>query len=283
MASPTKILNAHTHELGSAYPVSLPAFEGPLDLLLHLINRNELEITEISLMAVTESYIETLANLEELEPGALADFLVVASRLLYIKSRALLPRPSSNDDDDEDEDPGDALIRQLIEYRQFKEIAESLKEREEAGLRVYIRTAPGPELERRLDLSNVDLDKLHLAVRKALKKIETEPPPLPKVHTYTITIAEQIENVRAYIRSTDLFLKQSSIKAPAEPVRFVHLLTQSPDRMEVIVTFLAVLELIKQKELEAVQDETFGEIMLVPWEPEPEPDESIDTQEVRDE
>lgn len=276
MASPTKMLNAHSHELGAAYLISQPAFEGPLDLLLHLINRQELEITEISLMAVTENYLKTLANLEELEPGSLADFLVVASRLLYIKSRALLPRPSKADDDDEEEDPGDALIRQLIEYRQFKEVAASLKEREEQGLRVYLRMAPGPELERRLDLSNVDLDKLHNAVRKALQKIEAEPPPLPKVHTYPITVAEQIENVRNYIRNAHQLIRNRSIQEVTEPVRFVHLLTQSPDRMEVIVTFLAVLELIKQHELMAVQDNTFGEIVLLPFEPTPEPEEPVE-------
>lgn len=249
-----------------------------MDLLLNLINKQELEITEISLMAVTDNYLKTIAELEELEPGALADFLVVASRLLYIKSRALLPRPSkSDDDDDEEEDPGDALIRQLIEYRQFKEIASSLKEREEQGLRVYLRMAPGPELERRLDLSNVDLDKLHGAVRKALQKIEEkDPPPLPKVHTYPITVAEQIENVRSYIRNAHNLIKSRKIDAIEEPVRFVHLLTQTPERMEVIVTFLAVLELIKQKELMAVQDNTFGEIVLLPFEPTPEPEEPIE-------
>lgn len=276
MASPTKILNAHAHEFGAAYIVSQPAFEGPLDLLLHLINRHEMEITEISLMVVTENYLKTIAELEELEPGALADFLVVASRLLYIKSRALLPRPSKSDSEEDEEDPGDALIRQLIEYRQFKEIAASLKEREEQGLRVYLRMAPGPELERRLDLSNVDLDKLHNAVRKALQKIEQEPPPLPKVHTYPITVAEQIENVRNYIRNAHQLIKNRPIGDVTEPVRFVHLLTKVPDRMEVIVTFLAVLELIKQHELMAVQEDTFGEIVLLPFEPTPDPEEPVE-------
>lgn len=276
MASPTKILNAHAHEFGAAYIVSQPAFEGPLDLLLHLINRQEMQITEISLMAVTDNYLKTIAELEELEPGALADFLVVASRLLYIKSRALLPRPSKSDSDEEEEDPGDALIRQLIEYRQFKEIAASLKEREEQGLRVYLRMAPGPELERRLDLSNVDLDKLHNAVRKVLQKIEQEPPPLPKVHTYPITVAEQIENVRNYIRNAHQLIQNRPLGEVTEPVRFVHLLTKVPNRMEVIVTFLAVLELIKQHELMAVQEGTFGEIVLLPFEPTPDPEEPVE-------
>ena len=109
MASPKHILNTHTNQLGSGYPISMPAFEGPLDLLLHLINRDELDISTVSLMTVTESYLATIRSLEELEPGGLADFLVIASRLLYIKSRTLLPRATPPDDDeeeDEDEEGG---------------------------------------------------------------------------------------------------------------------------------------------------------------------------------
>lgn len=264
MSSSRQILNTHGHELGSAYPISLPAFEGPLDLLLHLIVRDELAISEVSLRTVTDDYLATLANLEELEPGALADFLVIASRLLYIKSRALLPRPAPPEDNEE-EDPGDALIRQLIEYRQFKEIAASLKNREESGLRVYVRTAPGPELERRLDMSNVDLSTLHKAVQKALQRIPSDPP-IPKVHAYQITVAEQIENVRNFIRNARRVIQSHSLEPVAEPITFDELLSQSHSRMEVIVTFLAVLELIKQQELVAVQEQTFGEILLVPSE-----------------
>ncbi|MEZ4712498.1 MAG: segregation/condensation protein A [Caldilineaceae bacterium] len=249
-------------ELGASYPVSLPAFEGPLDLLLHLIERRELEISQISLMAVTEAYLQTLAQLEEIEPGALADFLVIASRLLFIKSRNLLPKPATKDEEEE-EDPGDALIRQLIEYRQFKEVANQLKARAEAGLRVYVRSAPGPQLDKRLDLGGVDLTLLHKAVQKALQRMPSDPP-MPRVHTYPITVAEQIENVRNYIRDAQRLMRAQLREMPTAPVSFTELLSQSATRMEVIVTFLAVLELIKQRELLAEQDGTFGEIVLTP-------------------
>ena len=260
MAAQRHDLFTPASDLGSAYPVTLPAFEGPLDLLLHLIEREELDISEISLMVVTDQYLRTIDLLEEIEPGALADFLVVASRLLYIKSRALLPKPAPPDDEDE-EDAGDALVRQLIEYRQFKEVAAQLRQREDEGLRVYVRTAPRPELERRLDLSDLDLDVLHRALRRALERIPDDPP-MPRVKSYEITVAEQIENVRSYVESV-----QRRNADGAGMVPFVDLLSRQATRLEVIVTFLAVLELVKQRELEFIQERTFGEIMLAPGGP----------------
>ncbi len=252
--------------LGSAYPVELPAFQGPLDLLLQLIEKQELEISAVSLLAVTDSYLKTIEKLEEIEPGALADFLVIASKLIYIKSRSLLPQPRPDEEEDE-EDAGDALVRQLMEYRQFKEIAGLLKAREDLGLRAYVRTEPLPKLEKRLDLSNLDLAKLQSALRKVLQRIPTDPP-LPTVKTYPITLAQQIENVRSIVREAiqEKLESWKSGKAEGEQVQigFVDLLSRSQTRMEVIVTFLAVLELIKQEELSAEQEGTFGEIVLVP-------------------
>jgi len=249
--------------LGAAYAVSLPAFQGPLDLLLQLIEKQELNISEISLLAVTDQYWQTIeqmqsGGMQQVEPGALADFLVVASRLLYIKSRSLLPQPRPPDEEGE-EDSADALIKQLLEYRQFKLMAEGLKEREALGLRAFPRMAPRPVVEKRLDLSNVDLDRLHATLRKVLQRIPSDPP-LPRVKTYSITVAEQLENVRAYIRANAVGVEGGAYP----PIAFIELLGRSWTRLEVIVTFLAILELIKQQELEVIQDATFGEIMLLP-------------------
>jgi len=250
------------NDLGSAYPVTLPAFQGPLDLLLHLIEQDELDISEISLVGVTDQYLRTLELLEELEPGAIADFLMVASRLLFIKSRILLPKPVGDDDDEEDS--ADDLLRQLLEYKRFREVADQLRSREEAGLRVYVRTAPRPALERRLDMSDVDLSALNAALQRALARIPSDPP-MPRVRVYSITVAEQIDNVRSYISSA-IERKQNNPMAGEDPasISFVELLSQKQTRVEVIVTFLAVLELIKQRELVAVQSDTFGEIALMP-------------------
>lgn len=252
----TGIVQRH-QPLGAAYAVSLPAYEGPLDLLLHMIEVRELDVSLISLMAVTDQYLKTLNALEEIEPGALADFLVVASRLLYIKSYNLLPKPRPPVEDEE-EASGDALLRQLLEYRRFKQVASSLRAREEAGLRVYVRTAPKPDIERRLDMSNLDLEALQRALRKVLQRIPVEPP-LPRVKTYPITVAEQLENVRVYLRTAF-----AAERLSRRGVSFEGLLSRSATRIEVVVTFLAVLELVKLREVEVVQDETFGEIRLLP-------------------
>lgn len=238
---------------GSAYPVRLPVFEGPLDLLLHLIEREELDITEISLVSVTDQYIQAMEAMEEIEPGALADFLVIAARLLYLKSRSLLPKPRPPEDEEEQAD-ADALIQQLLEYRQFKAVAEGLRVREEAGLRAFVRLAPPPQMERKLDLGNISLDKLAAAVQKALRRIPSDPPK-PRVHTYPITVAEQIEVVRERVRRVQ-------VRANQQPVRFAALLSAGRTRMEIVVTFLAVLELIKQREIVAEQEGVFGEIVL---------------------
>jgi segregation and condensation protein A len=233
-----------------------------LDLLLHLIEREELEISEISLMVVTDQYVKTIEQMTERQPDALADFLVIASKLLYIKSRSLLPRlgPGAgglwgSPEEGEEEDASDALIRQLLEYRQFKAAAASLHEREALGLRSYVRLASPPVLDKQLDLSNLDLAQLQAMLRQALARIPGDPP-LPRVNTYPVTVAEQIELVRTFFENGNA----------ARRVVFAELLGRQATRMEVVVTFLAVLELVKQRELVAMQDETFGEIVLAPVE-----------------
>jgi segregation and condensation protein A len=255
-------IGGYDRTLGGAYTVSLPGFQGPLDLLLQLIEKEELDINAISLVAVTDQYLRTIARLEEMEPGALADFLVIASRLLYLKSLSLLPKPQIIVE--EEEDSADALIKQLLDYRRFKQAAALLQEREAQGLRAYIRTAPKPELERRLDLSNLDLNKLHLALRRVLQRIPSDPP-MPRVKTYPITVAEQIENVRAYLYQRQQV--ESAHPTTDQPMTFTELLSRGSTRIEVVVTFLAILELIKQRELRAEQEKTFGEIILLPVSP----------------
>ena len=254
MATP---ISNRDQKLGAGYAVTLPVYEGPLDLLLRMIETQEMDISVVSLMSVTDQYLQTLNQLEEIEAGALAEFLVIASRLIYIKSYHLLPKPRPPVEDEE-EASGDALVRQLLEYRRFKEVASTLRLREEAGMRVYVRAAPRPDVEKRLDLSNVDLEKLQRALRKVLQRMPDDPP-MPRVKTYSITVAEQLENVRAFLRTA-----LSAANHTRRGVSFEALLSRSATRIEVIVTFLAVLELVKLREVEVVQDDTFGEIELVP-------------------
>jgi segregation and condensation protein A len=246
---------------GASYAVELPAFQGPVQLLLHLIEREELDINEISLVAVTDQYLRAIAQLDELEPDALAGFIDVASRLLYIKSNRLLPRPSN--DVEEEEDAGEALIRHLLEYRQFKQAANSLKDRVEAGRRAFVRVAsatqPSVRTPRQPDLSGVDLPSLQAALKRALERIPVEKP-VPRLQPYTVTVADQIERVRNRVRMAH----QRGDAHERSPIAFSTLLGEGYSRIEVIVTFLAVLELIKLRELRFRQSGTFGEIILLP-------------------
>src|SRR5512137_1534021 len=150
------------------YQVDLPLFQGPLDLLLHLIEQEELDITKVALAQVTDQYLAYLAVLQEVEAEFLTDFLVIAAKLLLIKSQALLPKPPASLAAGEEEDLGEQLARQLLAYKRYKEAAQTLRQREDAGLRTFVRVAPPPKIEPRLSLDDVTLDDLLVAVQQAL-------------------------------------------------------------------------------------------------------------------
>ena len=251
----TGVTSAH-QRMGAAYAVTLPLFEGPLDLLLHLIEQEKLDISEISLVAVTDQYLKTLEQLEELVPGALADFLVVASRLLYIKSTRLLPKPPAADEDDED--TSENLVRHLLEYRQFKRAATELRSREDEGSRLFPRPPTTIDLgnlrQKTPEVGEFDVTLLQKALQRALARVPVEPPP-PQVKSYTVTVAERMASVRNLLDETR--------RSEGVEISFAHLLAESSSRIDIIVTFLAVLELIKQREVVARQENTFGEITLV--------------------
>ena len=230
------------------FEIRLEVFEGPLDLLLRLIEQHELDITKVSLAAVTDQYLEYVRILQDIQADFLADFLVIAAKLLLIKSRALLPHPPS-EDDVEEEDVGDQLARQLREYKRFKEVAMALAEREALGLRSYPRIASPPEIEPRLDLGDVSLDDLVSALREALNGQEPSVPVDRVVPPVRITLEERIEHV---IRVTRYYKR----------ISFRRLLKDSSSRLEIIVTFIAILELIKQGNLIVGQAKPFGRIMI---------------------
>ncbi len=233
----------------TSYHVALPVFEGPLDLLLHLIEHEELDITQVSLAQVTNQYLDYLSQLSERDPDNLADFLVVAAKLLLIKSRVLLPQPPSSIGS-EDEDVGQDLVQQLIEYKRFKEAAYWLMQLNEQGLHSYIRLAGVPKLDRVIDLGEVTLDDLLAAVRDVLAIKPPEPSVNGAVAPITITIADQIS----------LIAEKTS---RGRSVSFRRLLQQATTRMEVIVTLLALLEMVKQLRVTMCQDRQFGDIRIM--------------------
>ena len=239
------------------YTIDLPAFAGPLDLLLHLIDRQELDITAISLVRVTEQYLAQVRQMQDEQMAHLIDFLVVGARLAQIKSRALLPQtPSLLMDEEEEEDPAEALVRQLRQYKRFKQIAAWLSDREEAGYRTYLRLAPPPKLEKRLDLSGVTLAGLLTAVQEVLTRAEQMEESVAIVKPRRLTIEQQIGRLRQRLKERQTF-------------QFSDVLSAKRDRVEVALTLLAVLELIKRQEVSAHQQELFGPIELRPVPAEP--------------
>jgi len=235
------------------YCIQTPVYEGPLDLLLELIEKAELDITTLALAQVTDQYLAYLANLEERSAAEVSAFLVMAARLLQIKSAALLPRPSI-DAPVPEEDPGEALARQLIIYKRFKELAAVLAERDSANLRTYLRlTPPVIKSEARLDLSGVTLTHLVKAARSILSSQPDLPALSRVVAKQRITIREKIGAIVQTIRK----FGQTTFRA---------LLVSKTDRLELIVTFLAMLELIKRKAVFVQQPELFGDIQIEPAE-----------------
>ncbi len=231
------------------YQFRLPDFEGPLDLLLSLIERQELDITRVSLAAVADQYLDLISRPGAIELSQLADYLIIAAKLILIKSRLLLPQPETPTDDAE-EDVGEALARQLREYKVFKQAAAFLREREQQGLRAYPRFAPPPRPEPTTwKLKGVTSEDLVHALSQALNFRPT----LPQ-GTLTVPVSVSIEEqIRTIIRLTT---EQGKIS-------FNRLLESAETRVEIIVTFLAVLELIKRRLIHAEQEELFGDILLV--------------------
>lgn len=235
-----------------AYQIHLPVYEGPLDLLLQLIEREKLDISAIAIAAVTDQFLAYVRQIEEVQPDTLADFLVMAARLVWIKSRILLPQPAGEDKEEEAEDPTEALARQLREYKRFKEAARLLREIEARGQHTYPRVAPPPELDTRLAEGSITLADLIAAAQRALREVPSAPSlPAGVVVPFTLTIRDQIGLIRAET-------------AGGRSVSFRALLRRAGRRIEVIVTLLAVLELIKRREICATQDTMFGEIMISP-------------------
>ncbi|MEZ0396928.1 MAG: segregation/condensation protein A [Anaerolineales bacterium] len=232
--------------LNRAYTVSIPVYEGPLDLLLQLIERAELDITAVALAAVTDQYLEYIHQMQ-VPADEISAFLVVAAKLLQIKSEALLPRPPGREAGEED--VGESLARQLRIYKRFKELAAWLEERENQHLRSYLRVAPPPKVEGRLDLSDVSLSDL-LAAAQAVLAEEQEKQALGTVISAPrITIREKIAWIAAALQKEGR-------------ATFRGLLGEKPSRLEVVVTFLALLELVKRYRVAAYQEGLFREIEI---------------------
>jgi segregation and condensation protein A len=235
----------------SQFSIDLPTYSGPLDLLLHLIEKKELDITAISLSLVTEQYLSRVNQLREDRVEGLIDFLVIGARLLVIKSRALLPQPDDALlDRDEEEDPAESLARQLRRYRRFKQSALWLAEREALGLRTYLHMAPALKTESSLDMSGIGPSTLKAALASIfLRANQMEDSVSVAVSDRKHTIDSKIDQLRERIKYTSR-------------MRFDDLLSDNITWSEVSVALLAVLELVKRHEVNVYQKELFGPIQI---------------------
>jgi len=231
------------------YQVRIPIYEGPLDLLLNLIERAELDITAVSLAMVTDQYLAYMHAFEQTNADDISAFLIIAARLLQIKSEALLPRPPQREPGEED--VGTTLVEQLRLYKRFKEIGAWLEQRQAAGLATYQRVAPPPRFEVKFDPSTLTLDALVAAANAAFARAASKEPLASVIAAPTVTIREKIELISKTLRQ----LRRASFKG---------LLADRATRLEVVVTFLALLELIKRYRVQVQQEALFSDIQIDP-------------------
>jgi len=229
------------------YTIQLPVYEGPLDLLLELIEQAELDITKVALAQVTDQYLAYLQRVSEHKLEDLISFLLMAARLLQIKSEALLPRPTELEPGEED--PGDALARKLVAYKRYKQLSIHLADRSQAGLKTYLRLAASPAPESMLDLADVDLEDLKRAFMDALAAAPTVPTLSQVVIADGLRIRDRIQIIITALRKVGR-------------TTFQKLFKNAKSKLEIVISFLALLELIKQRQVTVQQDTLFGEIEL---------------------
>ncbi|MEA3310437.1 MAG: segregation/condensation protein A [Chloroflexota bacterium] len=236
-----------------SYQVQTSFFEGPLELLLHLIEQEELDVTRLALAQVTTQfldYVEAQRNDPQIE--IIAEFLVVAAKLLWLKSKTLLPQRSlvtagSQQDDDE----VDELVLQLRTYRRYKEAAQQLREREHAGVQAHVRVAPLPRPRVvTVDLAGLTVQRLQTLAQNLIYPSD-RPHPEDAIQRPRISIEKQIKLIQQRLRHW-------------KRLGFRTLLGQRPTRLEVVATLQAILELIKQQVVRASQSNRFGDILIEP-------------------
>lgn len=227
--------------------IRIPAFEGPLHLLLQLIERDDLDITAVSLVSVTDQYLAAVRKKSGIDVNALAEFVAIGAKLIYLKSRALLPPEPGEGEIDED-DVGRELVDLLLEYRRYREVADVLRERQEQGLRFFVRTAPPPALVPGPGLDGVTVQMLRDLMEEAMKRVPVEKP-RAFIRRETLTLSQRIEDLRGRLRRRGKF-------------SFRAVMQRCETRIEVVIVFLAILELLKSGECSVEQERRFGDIQV---------------------
>ena len=228
------------------YTLTIDNFEGPLDLLLHLIKTNKMDIYDISITKITEEYLDFINKMEEMNLTVASSYLVMASELIEIKSKMLLP----NNNEEEEEDPREDLVNRLVEYQRYKDMIASFKGLEESRKEFFTKdpinfySLSDHHIE---NDGSVSVDDLALALSKFLERKELEKPIETKITMREISVEERSREVRNILRTK-------------RRVRFVDLF-EVATREYVVVTFLTILEMCRKNELKITQDDMFGDIM----------------------
>lgn len=242
-----------------AIPVKLQAFEGPLDLLLHLIEKNKVDIYDIPIVEITAQYLEFIQNMETQDMNIMSEFLVMAATLLDIKCRMLLPKEVN--EEGEEEDPRAELVQKLLEYKMYKYMSYELKDRQvDAGKTLFKGKTLPKEIEEYKPpvnfeelLGDADLNKLQNLFKTVMRRQEDKIDPVRstfgKIEKDEIDMDKKIVYIEDYIHSHKTF-------------SFRKLLEKQNSKMEIIVTFLVVLEMMKVGKLTLVQENTFDDIII---------------------
>jgi segregation and condensation protein A len=227
--------------------VQLEIFDGPLDLLLHLIKKNEVSISDIPIATITEQYLATWELMQHLNLDVAGEFLVMAATLMHIKSKMLLPPGDDEEDEEEGDDPREELMRQLLEYQRFKEAAEELERREILRRDVFARSPEPPEESGTIGFEEVSLFDLISALRRVLERF-----PKDDVHEVTLEKISLREKMQGLLN--DLHQKGKVV--------FQSFFESVGSRLDVVVTFLAMLELVRIRAIRVTQEERVGPILL---------------------
>ena len=238
--------------------VKLDSFSGPLDLLYHLIEKNEIDIYDIPIAELTDQYIEFISREENKNMDGMSEFVVMAASLIEIKSRMLLPKPQT---EEPEEGPREELVQKLIEYKKFKNVTEVLAKRSEEAAHILFREPDIiiPELMKRDELpveeclKGLTMDDLYRAFRDVMirkeKKVDRVRSGFKSVRHDNFTVDEKIISLRSVLKVSP-------------KIRFYEMFSKDTSREEILVTFLALLELIRRHNVSVEQDDTFGEIFI---------------------
>lgn len=232
------------------YSIKIDAFEGPLDLLLHLIKEKNVDIYDISIEEITKSYLDYINKMEELNINVASSYLVMAAELMEIKSKSLLPKVENEEDNEEEEVSRENLINKLVEYKKYKEMTEVFKELEINRNNIYIKPPENINnyINNEIYNEEIEIDKLVEAMKNFLNRKKLEKPLKTKITNKEYSVKERKNSIRNIIRNK-------------KRVEFTELFEEY-NKSYIAVTFLSVLELAKEHELKISQDKNFDNIFI---------------------